>query len=135
MVVWVVVVVQVAWAPGGRRPRRATPSAAPSTTRQARPSPPVPPSASSWSARCPWCCCGSRCGCGGSGRPTRRAVRDLDTDLLALRALTRVPVRRLLAVCPDPAAAWRRDDRDTVRWLATLELADLGLRAPAAPPD
>lgn len=64
-----------------------------------------------------------------------RAIRDLDTDLLALRALTRLPVRRLLAVSPDPAAAWRRDDRDTVRRLAALELADLGLRAPTAPSD
>lgn len=64
-----------------------------------------------------------------------RAARELDTDLLALRALTRVPVRRLLAVSPDPAAAWRRDDRGTVHRLAALELADLGLRAPAAPPN
>lgn len=64
-----------------------------------------------------------------------RAVRDIDTDLLALRAITRLPVRRLLAVSPDPASAWRRDDRDVVHRLAALELASLGLRAPAVAPD
>jgi hypothetical protein len=63
------------------------------------------------------------------------AMRAVDTDLLALRAMTRRPVRRLLAVCPDPAGAWRRDDRDAVRGLAVLELRSLGLRAPRTPPD
>lgn len=57
-----------------------------------------------------------------------RVARGVDTDLLALRALTRAPVRRLLAVSPDPASAWRRDDRVTVHRLAELELAALGLR-------
>lgn len=56
-------------------------------------------------------------------------VRGTDSDLLALRALTRLPVRRLLAVSPDPAAAWRRDDREVVYGLAALELRSLGLRA------
>lgn len=55
-------------------------------------------------------------------------VRAVDTDLLALRAMTHMPVRRLLAVSDDPAAAWRRDDRDVVRGLADLELRSLGLR-------
>lgn len=64
-----------------------------------------------------------------------RRVRDVDSDLLALRALTRAPVRALLTVSDDPAAAWRRDDRDVVRELAGLELAALGLRAPTRPPD
>jgi hypothetical protein len=59
------------------------------------------------------------------------AVRSIDTDLLALRAMTHMPVRRLLAVSDDPAAAWRRDDRDVVRGLAALELRSLGLRAPS----
>jgi uncharacterized membrane protein YciS (DUF1049 family) len=70
-------------------------------------------------------------------RLARSAVtaRAVDTDLLALRALARRPVRRLLAVTPDPAAAWRRDDRDVVRELAALELRSLGLRAPRTPPD
>jgi hypothetical protein len=58
------------------------------------------------------------------------AARAVDTDLLALRAIARRPVRQLLAVAPDPAASWRRDDRNTVRALAALELRSLGLRAP-----
>ncbi|OZM82641.1 hypothetical protein [Pseudonocardia sp. MH-G8] len=63
------------------------------------------------------------------------AARAVDTDLLALRAIARRPVRQLLAVSPDPAAAWRRDDRGVVRALAALELRSLGLRAPRTPPD
>lgn len=59
-------------------------------------------------------------------------VRDADNGLLALRALTHMPVGRLLAVTDDPAAAWRRDDRDVVRGLAELELRSLGLRPPRA---
>ena len=68
-------------------------------------------------------------------RLARSAVtaRAVDTDLLALRAITRRPVRRLLKIAPDPAAAWRRDDRDVVRALAALELRSLGLRCPAHP--
>jgi hypothetical protein len=62
-------------------------------------------------------------------------ARAVDTDLLALRAIARRPVRKLLRVAPDPAAAWRRDDRDVVRDLAALELCGLGLRAPRTPPD
>ena len=63
------------------------------------------------------------------------AVRSVDSDLLALRAMARRPVRRLLAIAPDPAAAWRRDDRDVIRGLAALELRSLGLRGPKRPPD
>jgi hypothetical protein len=62
-------------------------------------------------------------------------MRATDTDLLALRALTNQPVSRLLGVSPDPAAAWRRDDREAVRALATLELSALGLHAPRRAPD
>ncbi len=58
-------------------------------------------------------------------------VRSLDADLLALRAMAHMPVRSLLRVSDDPAAAWRRDDREVVRGLAELELRSLGLRAPA----
>ena len=57
-------------------------------------------------------------------------VRDTDDDLLALRAMTRLPVRRLLRVTPDPAAAWRRGDTEAMRGLAALELASLGLKKP-----
>ncbi len=63
------------------------------------------------------------------------AARAVDTDLLALRALTRQPVQRLLRVCPDPAAAWRRDDRAALHQLAALELHKLGLRAPGPTPN
>jgi hypothetical protein len=56
--------------------------------------------------------------------------RERDLSLLALRALTSVPVGRLRAVSENPAADWRRDDPDTVRNLAALELSRLGLRAP-----
>jgi hypothetical protein len=59
------------------------------------------------------------------------ADRTVDIDLLALRALTRRPVRRLLSICPDPAGAWRRDDQVALRRLAALELQMLGLREPS----
>ena len=49
--------------------------------------------------------------------------------------MTNRPVRRLLRVTPDPAAAWRRDDREVVQALAALELRALGLRAPRRAPD
>ncbi len=59
------------------------------------------------------------------------AARAIDVDLLALRALTRRPMQQLLKICPDPAAAWRRDDRTALRKLAALELRTLGLREPS----
>jgi hypothetical protein len=70
-------------------------------------------------------------------RLARSAVtaRAVDSDLLALRAITRRPVRSLLRVSPDPASSWRRDDRAVVHELAALELRSLGLRAPRVPPD
>ncbi|MDT7682989.1 MAG: hypothetical protein QOG57_3299 [Pseudonocardiales bacterium] len=58
------------------------------------------------------------------------ACRERNADLLALRALTAVAVRRLRAVTEDPASGWRRNDPDVVRRLAALELRRLGLRAP-----
>lgn len=56
------------------------------------------------------------------------AVRTSDTDLLALRALTCLPPRRLLRVCADPARAWRNGDAEVVARIASLQLAQLGLR-------
>jgi len=50
-------------------------------------------------------------------------------DLLALRALTTQPLRKLTRIDPDVAQAWRRGDEDTVAALAALELKGLGLRA------
>lgn len=57
-------------------------------------------------------------------------ARDTCPDLLALRALGRVPVRRLVQVAPDPATAWRHGDPAVIHRLAALELSALGLRAP-----
>jgi hypothetical protein len=63
------------------------------------------------------------------------ALRERATgrDLLALRALTRQPLRRLLAIHPDPATAWRNHDTRALNSLAALELRTLGLRG--FPPD
>ncbi|MFI6216839.1 hypothetical protein ACIBCD_32990 [Nocardia brasiliensis] len=49
-------------------------------------------------------------------------------DLLALRALTHQPLRRLDRIDPEVVTAWRRGDDATVRALAALELRTLGLR-------
>lgn len=57
-----------------------------------------------------------------------------DLDLFALRAMTHQPLARLTAISPDPAGAWRRGDTEVIRELAVLELADCGLRPPAAVP-
>jgi hypothetical protein len=62
-------------------------------------------------------------------------ARAVDSDLLALRALTRRPVRQLMRVAPDPATSWRRGERPVLHALAALELRSLGLRAPRTPPD
>lgn len=51
-----------------------------------------------------------------------------DLDLFALRALAHQPLTRLAAISDDPAAAWRQQDTETVRRLAALELAAVGLR-------
>ena len=51
-----------------------------------------------------------------------------DLDLFALRALAHQPLTRLAAISDDPAAAWRQQDPETVRRLAALELAAVGLR-------
>ncbi|GAA1897036.1 hypothetical protein [Lapillicoccus jejuensis] len=61
-----------------------------------------------------------------------------DLDLVALRALAHQPVRRLAALGPAPARAWREGDPVAVRRLAELELTSLGLRPPwtrPAPPE
>ena len=49
-------------------------------------------------------------------------------DLLALRALATQPLRRLAALDPEIAAAWRRGDPEAVDALAALQLRRLGLR-------
>ncbi|GAA5184832.1 hypothetical protein GCM10023322_27230 [Rugosimonospora acidiphila] len=55
-------------------------------------------------------------------------------DLLALRALANQPLRRLGKVNPDPVAAWRSGDPETVDALAALELRRLGVRMRAGSP-
>jgi hypothetical protein len=59
---------------------------------------------------------------------------DADLRLFALRAMANQPMHRLARVTADPVAAWRADDRQVVRALAMLELADAGLRPPPEPP-
>ncbi|MGQ0483311.1 MAG: hypothetical protein ACT4O0_20085 [Pseudonocardia sp.] len=58
------------------------------------------------------------------------SCRDGGTDLLALRALTGLPMRRLRAVSDNPASGWRESDPAVLSGLAALELRRLGLRAP-----
>lgn len=49
-------------------------------------------------------------------------------DLLALRALNRLPLRALARVSDDPAGDWRRGRRKVIGELAALEQNSLGLR-------
>jgi hypothetical protein len=51
-------------------------------------------------------------------------------DLLALRALTSQPLRRLRGVGDDPAGRWRAADPAALEALAALELRSVGLRHP-----
>ncbi|MCP2258470.1 hypothetical protein LX15_002164 [Streptoalloteichus tenebrarius] len=56
-------------------------------------------------------------------------------DVLALRALTRLPARRLGRYASDPATAWRSGDPHAVAALAQAQLDALGLRRrPGGPP-
>lgn len=54
-------------------------------------------------------------------------------DLLALRALASQPLRRLTALDPSIAHAWRRGDEGAIESLAALELRRLGLRGAPSP--
>lgn len=55
-------------------------------------------------------------------------------DLLALRALSNQPLRRLARVSDNPVGQWRDGDESIVDTLAALELRTLGLRNPYAVP-
>jgi hypothetical protein len=55
-------------------------------------------------------------------------ARATGRDLLALRALIRQPLRRPVAVHPDPATAWRDHETNALDSLAALELRTLGLK-------
>lgn len=48
-------------------------------------------------------------------------------QLLALRALTNRPLRKLTTVSPDPVGAWRREDPAVIRGLVGVELRSAGL--------
>lgn len=56
------------------------------------------------------------------------AMRADGPDLLALRALTELPHRRLKRLGTEPAAAWRDGDAEVISQLAGMRLASLGLR-------
>jgi hypothetical protein len=49
-------------------------------------------------------------------------------DLLALRALSKQKVSAISAIDPDAAGAWRRNDPEIIRKLASLELKSSGVR-------
>ncbi len=57
----------------------------------------------------------------------------MTADTLAARAVARAPLRQLVAVHPDPAAAWRSNDPGLVRALAGVELRRSGIRLDALP--
>jgi hypothetical protein len=58
---------------------------------------------------------------------TALAATPAGQQLLALRALTRRPPRKLAAVSADPVGGWRREDPVTIRALAALELRSAGI--------
>lgn len=58
---------------------------------------------------------------------TALAATPSGEQLLALRALTNRPPRRLVAVSADPVGGWRREDPATIRALAALELRSAGI--------
>ncbi len=57
----------------------------------------------------------------------------MTADTLAARAVARAPLAQLVAVHPDPGAAWRAQDATVVRALAGIELRRAGIRANALP--
>jgi hypothetical protein len=58
---------------------------------------------------------------------TALAATPAGEQLLALRALTNRPPRKLAALSPDPVGGWRREDPFTIRALAALELRSAGI--------
>ena len=66
-----------------------------------------------------------------SSRMRRLIAKGLTADTLAARAIARAPLAQLVAVHPDPGAAWRAQDPAVMRALAALELRRAGIRADA----
>jgi hypothetical protein len=58
---------------------------------------------------------------------TGLAATPAGEQLLALRALTNRPPRKLAAISADPVGGWRREDPATIRALAALELRSAGV--------
>ncbi|MCA2320929.1 hypothetical protein JF732_12330 [Mycobacterium intracellulare] len=58
---------------------------------------------------------------------TALAATPAGAQLLALRALTNRPPRKLIAVSADPVGGWRREDPVTIGALAALELRSAGI--------
>jgi hypothetical protein len=58
---------------------------------------------------------------------TALAATPAGEQLLALRALTNRPPRKLTAISVDPVGGWRREDPVTIRALAALELRSAGI--------
>jgi len=58
---------------------------------------------------------------------TALAATPAGEQLLALRALTKRPPRKLTAISADPVGGWRREDPLTIRALAALELRSAGI--------
>lgn len=68
-----------------------------------------------------------------SGELRAMITNGMTADTLAARAVARAPLRELVAVHPDPAAAWRSNDPVAVRALAAVELRRAGIRADRLP--
>ena len=58
---------------------------------------------------------------------TGLAATPAGEQLLALRALTNRPPRKITSISPDPVGGWRREDPATIRALAALELRAAGV--------
>lgn len=58
---------------------------------------------------------------------TALAATPAGEQLLALRALTNRPPRKLAAISADPVGGWRHEDPFTIRALAALELRSAGI--------
>ncbi len=58
---------------------------------------------------------------------TGLAATPAGQQLLALRALTNRPPRKLAAISADPVGGWRHEDPTTIRALAALELRAAGI--------
>ncbi len=68
-----------------------------------------------------------------SSRLRAMIANGMTADTLAVRAVARAPLRQLVAVHPDPGAAWRAQDPRVVRELAAIELRRAGIRPDALP--